>query len=143
MDAQRDELDAEQRSVIHRHIQDLIEDLGSAPPSKSQLAADKAVAAHTPFPLSPPTCGVLCVPARAHRDELAGAMLVQLLRQQDFDPENGSAVLSSGELVEMAAKSDPEAICVSVVPPSTLIHEEFANHADKIQEKPLEMTNAK
>jgi predicted PurR-regulated permease PerM/methylmalonyl-CoA mutase cobalamin-binding subunit len=125
MDAQRDELDAEQRSVIHRHIQDLIEDLGSAPPSKSQLAADKAVAAHTPFPLSPPTCRVLCVPARAHRDELAGAMLVQLLRQQDFDAENASAVLSSGELVEMAAKSDPEAICVSVVAPSTLIHARY------------------
>ena len=125
MDAQRDELDAEQRSAIHHHIQDLIEDLGSAPPSKSQLAADKAVAEHTPFPLSPPTCRVLCVPARAHRDELAGAMLVQLLRQQDFDAENASAVLSGGELVEMAAKSDPEAICVSVVAPSTLIHARY------------------
>ena len=50
MDAQRDELDAEQRSAIHRHIHDLIEDLGSAPPSKSQLEADKAVAEHTAFP---------------------------------------------------------------------------------------------
>ena len=42
MDAQRDELGPEQRSAIHRHIHDLIEDLGSAPPSKSQLEADKA-----------------------------------------------------------------------------------------------------
>ena len=68
---------------------------------------------------------MLCVPARAYRDELAGAMLVQLLRQQDFDAENASAVLSSGELVEMAAKSDPEAICISVVAPSTLIHARY------------------
>ena len=125
MDAQRDELGPEQRSAIHRHIHDLIEDLGSAPPSKSQLEADKAVAEHTPFPLSGPTCRVFCVPARAHRDELAGAMLVQLLRQQDFDAENASAALSSGELVEMAAKSDPEAICISVVAPSTLIHARY------------------
>jgi predicted PurR-regulated permease PerM len=125
MDAQRDELDAEHRSTIHRHIHDLIEDLGSAPPSKSQLEADKAVAEETPFPLSPPTCRVLCVPARAYRDELAGAMLVQLLRQQDFDAENASAALSSGELVELAAKSDPEAICMSVVTPSTLIHARY------------------
>lgn len=107
VDAQRDELDAEHRSAIHRHINDLIEDLGSAPPSKSQLEADKTVAEHTPFPLSSPTCRVLCVPARAYRDELAGAMLVQLLRQQDFDAENASAALSSGELLEMAVKSDP------------------------------------
>jgi predicted PurR-regulated permease PerM/methylmalonyl-CoA mutase cobalamin-binding subunit len=121
-DAQRAELDAEHRSAIHRHIHDLIEDLGSAPPSKSQLEADKASAEQTPFPLSGPTCRVLCVPARAPRDELAGEMLVQLLRQQGFDAENASAALSSGELVEMAAKSDPEAICISVVAPSTLIH---------------------
>jgi hypothetical protein len=125
MDAQRDELDAEHRSAIHRHIHDLIEDFGSVPPSKSQLEADKTVAAHSPFPLSPPTCRVLCVPARAFRDELAGEMLVQLLRQQDFVAENASAVLSSGELVEMAAKSDPEAICISVVTPSTLIHARY------------------
>jgi len=125
MDAQRDELDAEQRSTIHRHIHDLIEDFGSVPPSKSQLEADKTVAAHSPLPLSPPTCRVLCVPARAFRDELAGEMLVQLLRQQDFVAENASAVLSSGELVEMAAKSDPEAICISVVTPSTLIHARY------------------
>jgi methylmalonyl-CoA mutase cobalamin-binding subunit len=65
------------------------------------------------------------VPARAYRDELAGAMLVQLLRQQDFDAENASAALSSGELLEMAAKSDPEAICISVVTPSTLIHARY------------------
>src|SRR4026209_1222088 len=125
MDAQRDELGPEQRSAIHRHIHDLIEDLGSAPPSKSQLEADKQVAEHTAFPLSGPTCRVLCVPARAYRDELAGAMLVQLLRQQDFDAENASAVLSRDELVEMAAKSDPEAICISVVTPSTLIHARY------------------
>jgi len=124
-DAQRDELDAEHRSAIHRHIYDLIEDLGSAPPPKSQLEADKAVAEQTPFPLSGPTCRVLCVPARAYRDELAGEMLVQLLRQQGFDAENASAALSSGELVEMATTSDPEAICISVVAPSTLIHARF------------------
>jgi predicted PurR-regulated permease PerM len=124
MDAQRDELGPEQRSAIHRHIHDLIEDLGSAAPSKSQLEADNT-AEHTPFPLSSPMCCVLCVPARAYRDELAGAMLVQLLRQQDFDAENASAALSSSELLEMAAKSDPEAICISVVAPSTLIHARY------------------
>src|SRR6202043_1838892 len=107
VDAQRAERDA---------------DLGSAPLSKSQLEADKTVAEHPPFPLSAPTCRVLCVPARAYRDELAGAMLVHLLRQQDFDAENAPAALSSDELLEMAAKSDPEAICISVVAPSTLIH---------------------
>lgn len=125
IDAQREDIDTEQRSAIHQHIHDMIEDLGSAPPTKSQVEADKAVAKHTPFPLSAPTCRVLCVPARAHRDELAGEMLVQLLRKQEFDAENTSAALSSVELVEMAAKTNPEAICISVVAPSTVTHARF------------------
>ncbi len=125
IDAQRDELDAEHRSGIHQNIRDLVEDFGSAPPSKSQLEADKVVAEDTPFSPAGPTGRVFCVPARAHRDELAGAMLVQLLRQQGFDAENASAALSSGELAELAAKSDPEAICISVVAPSTLIHARY------------------
>ena len=125
MDAQRDQLDAEQRSAIHQHIHDLVEDLGSAPPSKSQVEGDKAVVEQTPFPLSGPACRVLCVPARAYRDELAGEMLLQLLRKQGFDAENASAALTSVELAAMAAKSDPEAICISVVTPSTLIHARY------------------
>src|SRR6202049_76107 len=92
VDANRDELAADPRSAIPHHIHAWTEDPGWVPPLKSQLEADKAVAEHTPFPLSPPICRVLCVPARAYRDELAGAMLVQLLRQQDFDSENVSGL---------------------------------------------------
>ena len=125
IDSQRDELDSEHRSAIHHQIHDMIEDLGAAPPTKSEVEADKTVAEQTPFPLSAPTCRVLCVPARGHRDELAGEMLVQLLEKQGFDADNASAALSSGELVETAAKLDPEAICVSVVAPSTIIHARF------------------
>jgi len=125
MDTQRGELDTEKRSTIHHQIRDMIEDLGASPPSKSQLAADKAVAEDQSLPVTVPTCRVLCIPARAYRDELAGEMLVQLLRQQGFEAENASSVSSSRELVEAALKSDPEAICISVVAPSTLIHARF------------------
>jgi predicted PurR-regulated permease PerM/methylmalonyl-CoA mutase cobalamin-binding subunit len=125
MDAQRDQLDAENRSAIHQHIHDLVEDLGSAPDSKSEVEADKVIAEQTPSPLPGPACRVLCLPARAHRDELAGEMLVQLLRKQGFDAENASAALTSVEVVELAAKSDPEAVCISVVAPSTLIHARY------------------
>jgi predicted PurR-regulated permease PerM len=124
MDTQRGELDDEKRSTIHHQIHDMIEDLGANPP-KSQLAADKTVAEDTSIPPTAPTCRVWCVPARAHRDELAGEMLVQLLRQQGFEAENASSVVSSGELVDSIVKADPEAICISVVAPSTLIHARF------------------
>jgi len=125
VDAQREQLDTEQRAAIQQHVHDIVEDLGSAPPTKSQLEADKVVAENTPFPLTAPTTSVLCVPARAYRDQLAGAMLTQLLQQQGFQAENVAAAFSVQEVIELAMKSEVEAICVSVVAPSTQIHARF------------------
>ena len=124
-DAQREQLDNEQRASIQQHIHDIVEDIGATPPTRSQLEADKTVAKHTPFPLTAPTTSVLCIPARAYRDELAGGMLTQLLQQQGFHAENAPSSASANELVELAAKGDFEAICVSVVAPSTHIHARF------------------
>ncbi|MDQ6624113.1 MAG: AI-2E family transporter [Verrucomicrobiota bacterium] len=124
-DAQRQQLDGEQRAAIQQNIADMVEDLGSLPQPESQLPADKTVAAHTPFPLTAPTCSVLCIPARAYRDELAGAMLTQLLQQQGFHAENVAVALGLSEMINLAKKGDWEAICISVVAPSTQIHARF------------------
>ncbi len=97
------------------------------PPTASQVEADKVVAGNTPRPLVLPTCSVLCVPARAYRDELAGRMLMQLLERQDFHVENAAATLNLGEVIELATKAEVEAICISVVAPSTLIHARFVS----------------
>jgi GAF domain-containing protein len=58
---------------------------------------------------------------------------VQLLRQQSFEAENLSAQLTAGEIVEAVAKTDCDAICLSVVPPSTLIHARYLTR--KLREK--------
>ena len=125
VDLQRRGLEPEERTTLFERLTEIIEDVGSRPGSASRLEADKAVAAATPPPPSAPTCRVLCLPARAQRDELAGLMLTQLLRQQDFEAENVPAALSHGELVERAAELEFEAICISVVPPSTLGHARY------------------
>lgn len=124
-DAQRDDLEDEQRAAIHQHIHDIIEDLGTMPQRASEVPADKIASAQAPVPLSAPTCSVLTVPARAYRDELAGLMLTQLLQQQGFHAENAAAALGTNELIELAKKGEWEAICVSVVAPSTQIHARF------------------
>lgn len=121
-DAQRDQLDTEQRAAIQQSIHDIVEDLGSIPPTASQVEADRVVAENTPYPLTAPTCNVLCVPARGYRDELAGRMLMQLLDQQGFQVENAAATLRVDEMIQIAAVSEVEAVCISVVAPSTLIH---------------------
>jgi predicted PurR-regulated permease PerM len=63
---------------------------------------------------------IICsVPVRAYRDQLAGDMLVQLLRQGGHTAQNGSARMVSGELVGWVRDTQPDAVCISVVAPSS------------------------
>jgi predicted PurR-regulated permease PerM len=121
IDAQRDALQPEERTTVLQNVQDAIEDFATRPLPESKVEADIAVAEHTPVAAPAPICRVLCLPARALRDEIAGAMLVQLLRQQGFHAENAPAELGSGALIDLAEKTMPEAVCISVVAPSTSI----------------------
>nr|MBA3607858.1 GAF domain-containing protein [Chthoniobacterales bacterium] len=121
-DARSEELDPEQQGLIHQQMLDIIEDVGELPPTPSKVAADVTVAEDTP-PVRPvPAIRVRCLPARAYRDELAGIMLTQVLIQQGIEAESLPAALASGELVENVRKAQPDAVCISVVSPSTLIH---------------------
>ena len=70
-------------------------------------------------------CMVCCVPARAQRDQLAGEMLVRLLRQQGISAQNTAARMPLGELVASVRKKNAAAVCISVVAPSTLIHARY------------------
>ncbi|MGZ5003837.1 MAG: GAF domain-containing protein, partial [Chthoniobacterales bacterium] len=99
---------------------DMVEDLGSLPLTESVPPNERAVDV-----VAPPSCSVLTLPARAYRDELAGTMLTQLLRQQGFHAENGRAALGADESIELAKKGEWEAVCISVVAPSTHTHARF------------------
>jgi len=128
-DARSESLDQEQLSNIEQSIRDIIEDLGTRPAVPSKEAVEKAGSAADeaapPPPAVAPDCRVYCLPARADRDELAGAMLVQLLRQVGFGAQNAPAKLVAGELLGLVEKADVDVICISVVPPSTVIHARY------------------
>ena len=125
IDLKKDQLDEEQHAEVQQNLRDVVELMGNLPPTSSQVEADKAIAEHAPYPLSVLLGRVLCLPARAARDELAGEMLTQLLRLRGFEAENASAALSSDELSALTAKFHPDALCISVVAPSTLIQARF------------------
>jgi methylmalonyl-CoA mutase cobalamin-binding subunit len=69
--------------------------------------------------------GVCCVPARAHRDQLAGDMLVRLLWQHGLSAKSAAATMPLGELVAWVRKAKVDVVCISVVAPSTLIHARY------------------
>ncbi|MDB6173320.1 MAG: Phytochrome sensor protein [Chthoniobacteraceae bacterium] len=130
MDYRAESLDAEQRNTILRDIHDLIEDFGQRPivepvaedKQADPAAPDKSV---TPVPAAAANCRVLCLPVREERDELTGLMLAQLLARSGFQVETASAKLMTGELLELVAESKADAVCLSVVAPSTVIHARY------------------
>jgi GAF domain-containing protein len=128
-DARAEMLDPDQLDHVEQSMRDIIEDLGTRPaaPAKVPAARDEDVTgeAPAPVPVSAPDCRIYCLPARAQRDELAGAMLTQLARQQGFGAQNASAQLVTGELLELAEKADVDVVCISVVAPSTVIHARY------------------
>jgi len=128
-DARAELLDMGQLSNLEQSMRDIIEDLGTRPAVPSKAAVEKADSAANEEALTPPSlapdCRVFCLPARADRDELAGAMLVQLARQQGFGAQNAPAKLVAGELLALAETADVDVICISVVAPSTVIHARY------------------
>ncbi|MEO7319865.1 MAG: AI-2E family transporter [Chthoniobacteraceae bacterium] len=125
-DARLESLDAEQLAQLEQSVRDIIEDLGTRPAVPTKVETDKAEAAADEEAPAPPAvapdCRVYCLPARAERDELAGIMLVQLLRQQGFSAQSAPAKLVVGELLGLVEKEDVDVVCISVVVPSTVIH---------------------
>jgi len=128
-DARAELLDEEQLRMLEQSMRDIIEDLGTRPavPAKEDVerAASAADEKALPPPALAPDCRVFCLPARADRDELGGAMLIQLARQQGFGAQNAPAKLVAGELLTLVEKADVDVTCISVVAPSTVIHARY------------------
>jgi GAF domain-containing protein len=114
VDAHRGSLTAEQRTSALQRIHQIIDDF-----SGREHADDKEtdnVAA------IPPRMGrrVVCIPVSAYRDELAGEMVAQLLGNQGLETENLPARLNQEEFIERTVAVQPESICLSVLPPTTV-----------------------
>lgn len=116
-----DDLDRERRNALHQGIRDLLDDralhLGSlAPPV---IPADEVrQGKDTP---EPPR-RVLCLPVRATRDELAAIMLAQALRERGCDAHERPSTGTASDLVAAVTQERPDAVCISVVAPSAIVH---------------------
>jgi hypothetical protein len=121
IDHRLDLLDDAQRALVEQSLRDIVDDLGARPLVPFSGDEDKAVPAQTPASVR----RVYCLPARADRDELAGAMLVQLLRQQGLEAQSAPTKLGVAELVGLVEKAGVDAVCISVVAPSTVLHARY------------------
>jgi GAF domain-containing protein len=118
IDAHSGSLTSEQRTSASQRIHEIIDDFSGGEASHK----DKDEQRNDDLTIVAPPIGsrVLCLPASAYRDELAGEMLAQLLRKQGFEAENLPARLKDEELIDRTVEIQPECICVSVLPPTSI-----------------------
>jgi predicted PurR-regulated permease PerM/GAF domain-containing protein len=118
IDAHRGSLTAEQRTSALQRIHEIVDDFSGWEASRSDK--DEQESDDLTGVAPPIGSRVLCLPASAYRDELAGEMLAQLLRNQGFEAENLPARLKEDELIDRTLQIQPECICVSVLPPTSI-----------------------
>jgi methylmalonyl-CoA mutase cobalamin-binding subunit len=121
VDHRQELLDDGQHALVQQSLRDIVADLGARPPVPSGSIAGQVA----PWPIVGPAGRVYCLPARAARDELAGAMLTQLLQRLGFETQNAAANLDVDELVGLVAKAGVDVVCISVVAPSTVLHARY------------------
>ena len=108
-------LETEQLEFIEQGMSDILDDLEVRLPAVSPEAE---AATEMDF-------HVCCIPAKAYRDQLAGDMMVQLLRQKGYPVRNASSKMVSSELVGWVGEEQADVVCISVVPPSTILHARY------------------
>ncbi|HEY4270963.1 MAG TPA: AI-2E family transporter [Candidatus Udaeobacter sp.] len=117
-DGHNGSLGAEQRTAALQRIHETIDDFGVWQHSRNRGEEEKEDEIIGVAPTV--DSRVLCLPASAYRDELAGEMLAQLLRRRGFQAENLPARFKHEELIDRIVELRPECICISVLPPTSI-----------------------
>jgi predicted PurR-regulated permease PerM len=105
-------LDDGAKKEMYRVVREVVVDLGEQDVAKSGV-----------IPITPASGAVdfLCLPASNESDELAALMLLQLLARGGLKAEFVTSKALVGEMVEKAAALHPKLLCISSVPPASVI----------------------
>ncbi|MCW1887746.1 AI-2E family transporter [Luteolibacter flavescens] len=106
-------IDRDQRNQIVQAMGELVEDLSERPTALDTGVKEDATAVD---------CLVSCLAARAERDEMAGSMLVHVLKQQRFEAKQLPARRVVSEILGALRRDEPDLVCISAVAPSTTGH---------------------
>ena len=108
-------LEDEQLERLETALNDVLEELDVR---EDLLPTDASKPAHLDL-------RICLIPARAHRDELAGSMLGRLLRSQGCSIRTAPVKLASLKLAEWVREEKPEVICISVVAPTRTVNARY------------------
>jgi len=105
-------LDEALKKEVYRVVREVVSDLG-----------EEDVARTGAIPITADSTAVefLCLPASNESDELAALMLLHLLARGGLKTEFVTSKALVGEMVELAATQQPRLLCISSVPPASVI----------------------
>lgn len=109
MDIRSGRIEPEQGQLLRQNLAEFMDDLSEEPEKATPFFNER----------------VLCLPAKADRDELAGKMLTQQLMQKSIDCELAAANQKAEDLVNYAEKFKADIVCISTTPPTTPIHARY------------------
>jgi hypothetical protein len=107
-------LEEDQRRFVAEGLRDILDELA---PSAAVAQGPGVAGEDAPRRPAP---RVFLLPTRAERDEVAAAMLAQVLGSEEFDPHVGSSRLALTQKAEAVIEARPEIICISSVAPSSI-----------------------
>lgn len=108
-------LETEQLDSIEQGVCGILEDLEMR---RDASASGKEPADEVDFHIA-------CIPVKAYRDQLAGEMLAHLLRQDGYPVDKAPATMEAAELIDWVREARSDVVCISVVPPTTIIHARY------------------
>lgn len=123
-DRHRNRLDDATEKFITENTSSLVHELFEADTQAQQpSSAPDASAPETaiPVPSRDSSFNILCVPARDAADEIAGTMLAQLL-QKAGHAASCVPLLRTSEMMTRVLQAQPDAVCISALPPFALAH---------------------
>lgn len=123
----RGDLNDARHTFIFQSVKEIIEGLGEshrAIPSPSEIkppveASGDSASVVANCSLKP---WVLCLPARTEADEIAGMMLTQLLRADEFSVQPVAITAQPSEIVDFVEKHEAVVICISAMAPAAVMH---------------------
>jgi predicted PurR-regulated permease PerM len=106
-------LEADRAELVRDGLRTIIGSLG-----RETLAENFAAASGNRGPCA----RIAILPARDEADELAGAMIANLLRQEGCEPMALSHNALAAEMVDVVTQFKPHVICISAMPPAAVSH---------------------
>lgn len=127
-DRHHDRIDPDREPIVYQGMRDVVDELGERRRNEQEAETrdeekeKQKGESWRPVPdRASPGQSVACVTSRDAADEIAAVMLSHILKLEGWEAQVYPQGMGSAEIVAKLQASPPDAICISAVPPQTVV----------------------